>query len=1090
MAASDRQRTCDDYHVAWICAVADLELLPARLMLDEEHPVPPYDTHYDENTYICGSISGHAVVVATCPPGETGNVNAGRLTGSMFKTFRNIRMAVLVGIGGGIPGPVVSEDSLDNIHLGDVVVGWPGDGKPACVYHDRGRSKVDGHFEMVGTMQNADWRLTNALGVLASDHELGRTTFDDQLARLQRHKKKRKFAHPGVEHDKLFKPAYRHNGDYTLKCTACDPSELVERPQRTEEDQQTLVFHRGRIATGNAVIQDGELRDEIGARCDRALCVEMEAAGVDANRRCLVVRGISNYADSHNSDMWRSHAAGNAAAFTRELLCRVQPDTVKKMEGMSEAPWLVPLPRPRSFVGREAQLARLNAHISSQDCRRLAVYGLGGCGKTALALETAYRTREQHPMRAVFWVPVVSQASFEQAYREIGELLRIPGIADAEADVKQLVKARLSDEGFGQWLMVVDNADDVGVLFDAFEKEGGADRLVDYLPRSRKGSFVFTSRTRKAAVKLAESDIMALSELEQQEAEDMLRQRLPGKELLESNEVVHEFLTLLTYLPLAIVQAVAFVVGNNARLSDYIAIYKSSETEATDLLSKDFEDQGRYRQIKNPVAVTWYISFSQIRERNRLAAAYLSLMACTTGEDVPASLLWPGSTMLATTEALGTLSAYAFVTERQQQQSATGAQHREWAFNVHRLVRLATHNWLKEHGWWPIWPRKALARLVEVVPFGEHDTREAWTAYLPHAVHVAGLPEVYDAEERVSLLERVGRCEQTLGRYRAAERAHRQVLDRRERALGKKHLDTLTSMNEVGVALSDQGKYADAEQMHRETLALKEEVLGKKHPETLTSMNNLAGALNCQGKYADAKQMHRETLALKEEVLGKKHPETLTSMNNLAGALNCQGKYADATQMHREELVLRNEVSGKRHPHTLISMNNLALALSRQGNYADAEQMHREALALKEEVLGKKHPSTLTSMNNLAGSLSRQGKYADAEQMHREALALKEEVLGKKHPKTLTSMSNLAGALSNQGKYAEAVQMHQEELVLREEVSGKRHPHTLTSMNNLALVLNRQGKYADAEQMHREVLGKKYPETLTSVRNLALLAYQ
>jgi hypothetical protein len=173
--AGNKQLSCADYHVAWICPVADLELLPARLMLDEEHPTPPYDTHYDENTYVCGTINGHAVVVATCPPGETGNVNAGRLTGSMFKTFPNIRMAVLVGIGGGIPSPEVSEDALENVHLGDVVVGWPGDGKPACVYHDRGRSKGDGQFEMVGTMGNPDWRLTNALGVLVVDDELGQT---------------------------------------------------------------------------------------------------------------------------------------------------------------------------------------------------------------------------------------------------------------------------------------------------------------------------------------------------------------------------------------------------------------------------------------------------------------------------------------------------------------------------------------------------------------------------------------------------------------------------------------------------------------------------------------------------------------------------------------------------------------------------------------------------------------------------------------------------------------------------------------------------------------------------------------------------
>jgi nucleoside phosphorylase len=303
------------------------------LMLDEKHSTPPYNTHYDENTYVCGAIAGHAVVIATCPQGETGNVNAGRLTGSMFKTFPNIRMALLVGIGGGIPQPDVSEDPLDDIHLGDVVIGWPGDGKPACVYHDRGKSKADGQFEIVGTMQNPDWRLTNALGVLTTEAELDMITFHAQFEKLRGRKK---FAHPGLERDRLFRAGYHHAGDYGSDCTACNQSELVQRPQRSEDDKHKLVFHQGRIATGNSVIKDGELRDIIRKRCDGALCVEMEAAGVDVNRRCLVIRGISDYADSHKSDVWKSYAAGNAAAFTRELLCRIQPDVVKNMEGTTE----------------------------------------------------------------------------------------------------------------------------------------------------------------------------------------------------------------------------------------------------------------------------------------------------------------------------------------------------------------------------------------------------------------------------------------------------------------------------------------------------------------------------------------------------------------------------------------------------------------------------------------------------------------------------------------------------------------------------------------------------------------------------------
>lgn len=328
----DPRLSCADYHVAWICPVADVELLPARLMLDEELPTPPYNTHYDENTYICGIISGHTVVIATCPQGETGNVNAGRLTGSMFKTFPNIRMTVLVGIGGGVPRSTASERSRNDIHLGDVIVGWPGDGGPACVYYDRGTSNV-GEFEMVGTMQDPDWRLKSALSMLASDHELRRTKFHDQLARLQGHTK---FAHPGLDRDRLFKAAHYHIGDYGSDCTACSSDELVVRLHRTEGDKDDFIFHQGRIATGSAVIQDGELRDRISARCGGALCIETEAAGVDINRRCLVIRGISDYADSHKNGLWRSHAAGNAAAFTRELLCKVQSSALMAMQGTTE----------------------------------------------------------------------------------------------------------------------------------------------------------------------------------------------------------------------------------------------------------------------------------------------------------------------------------------------------------------------------------------------------------------------------------------------------------------------------------------------------------------------------------------------------------------------------------------------------------------------------------------------------------------------------------------------------------------------------------------------------------------------------------
>ncbi|KAF2726400.1 hypothetical protein EJ04DRAFT_223043, partial [Polyplosphaeria fusca] len=394
-----------------------------------------------------------------------------------------------------------------------------------------------------------------------------------------------------------------------------------------------------------------------------------------------------------------------------------QPD-VSSVERVFEAPWVVIFPRPPSFVGRETELARLHAHISSATSQRLAIYGLGGCGKTALALETAYRVKEHQPACAVFWVPAISRETFEQAFRDIGTALNIPGTAEANADVKRLVRAKLSDQSLGPWLMVVDNADDASVLFDPLKKGGSRERLIDFVPHSRKGSVLFTTRTRKAAVDLAGGTALQLGELDEREAKELLRARLfPDNHiLLEDEGIVRELLDMLAFLALAIVQAIAFINKNNSTLEEYLSIYKDSEEDAIELLSKDFEDQGRYWDTKNPVATTWYISFKQMQRQNPLAADYLSFMACTAGESIPASLLPPGGSKMVTMEAMGTLSSYAFITERQQQQGIDG-KGGERMYDMHRLVCLASRNWLRDHQRWKVWANKALSRLIEVIPY-------------------------------------------------------------------------------------------------------------------------------------------------------------------------------------------------------------------------------------------------------------------------------------------------------------------------------------------------------------------------------------
>jgi hypothetical protein len=147
-----KRLACTDYNVAWICALPDLELLAARVLLDEEHATPIFDTKYDQNTYTCGLVGGHRVVLACLPSGRSGNVSASHLTMPMFNTFPNIKITLLVGIGGGVPIDLMTPSRREDIYLGDVVVGWPADGSPAVIQYDLGRWKVD-EFEQRGYVE-------------------------------------------------------------------------------------------------------------------------------------------------------------------------------------------------------------------------------------------------------------------------------------------------------------------------------------------------------------------------------------------------------------------------------------------------------------------------------------------------------------------------------------------------------------------------------------------------------------------------------------------------------------------------------------------------------------------------------------------------------------------------------------------------------------------------------------------------------------------------------------------------------------------------------------------------------------------------
>jgi len=586
------------------------------------------------------------------------------------------------------------------------------------------------------------------------------------------------------------------------------------------------------------------------------------------------------------------------------------------------------------------------------------------------------------------------------------------------------VKKFLSQESAGKWLLIIDNADDA-MLYDGANGTTGSPALLNYLPSSRKGSILLTTRNLRVVAKKGGFDVMRLDKMDLSDSQKLLEISLIEQGLIEEQDVTTKLLDNLTHLPLAIKQAAAYMNENTMSASNYLKIYEESDEELIYLLSEEFEDHGRYEGAKNAIASTWLISFSQISrpdlptEGHSLAKEYLCFMSCIAERDIPCSLL-PPATNRKTLEAVGTLKAYAFITDGKGQDS----------YNIHRLVQIATRNWLKKEGDLSLWCKKALMQVFGVFPEPQYENKAIWTRYLPHAQHILSFQEYFNdcGTLQSDLLSRVGLGSRILGKYQDSEQELRQALELRVKILGKQHGATSACMNDLGSAMSLQGKYKEAEEMLREALDLKKMwlkkgPLGEEHPSTIKCMNNLAIVLNREHKYEEAEQLLQQALKLQEKQFGKGHDSTLAILHSLAASLTHQRKYKEAEQLQRQELELTEKFHGKEHPLTFASMNSLALIFRGQGKYEDAERMDRQTLKLREKVLGQDHPDVLDSMNNLAENVLSLGRYEEAEQLHRQMMELSMKVLGLEHASTKKSRNNLKRVLHIQGKSEEAMKL-------------------------------------------------------------------
>ncbi|PCD20291.1 hypothetical protein AU210_016159 [Fusarium oxysporum f. sp. radicis-cucumerinum] len=682
---------------------------------------------------------------------------------------------------------------------------------------------------------------------------------------------------------------------------------------------------------------------------------------------------------------------------------------------------VIPYPRNEDLVHRPDLIDRLDKLLPpAQGWHSAALWGLGGSGKTQIALDYAYRRCDADDECCVFWVHADSEATFLADYKTIGKKLGV----DERLDGLDLLDAvRNAIEGRPKWLIILDNADDlrffgVGRQVTAEEiNEHQNQNLHKYVPCTSQGTVLWTSRDAHIAGTLvgARRSVEVRSMI--MEEATVLLAKIRDEPLTSkqaSGEAgVDALLEELQCLPLAISQAGAYMRRLSMTAEQYLSLLRQGKTR-WEVLKVSDTDRHRRPEVSNSVLETWRISTERIREESEISYRILHVIAYIDSQDIPYELVAAAARRcdeedeedeedaistrhvsdLEVLQAAARLKEFSFLSLRQTDDG-------DRRYEVHKLVQEAIRYGLRVRG--------SAATTVDKIIEVDGGSGEDEGYYCGRALQV--VDDLFPSSEPATW----ARCEQYLTHaIRVGEWAE----------VGRTEIKTATLLAKVSGFLHDRGRWRENELVDSRAWGLRRGVLGEKHPDTIRSMANLATTYHAQGRYGEAETLKDEALELRREVLGEKHPDTISSMANLGATYHAQGRYGEAEGIYQEVLKLRREMLGEKHPDTIKSMADLAATYHAQGRYDEDEEISVKVLELRRELLGKKHPDTIDSMADLAATYHAQGRYGEAERLHQTALDLRRHVLGEKHPDTMQSVAYLAStqdALQQLPSLAESV---------------------------------------------------------------------
>ncbi|OPB40964.1 kinesin light chain [Trichoderma guizhouense] len=773
---------------------------------------------------------------------------------------------------------------------------------------------------------------------------------------------------------------------------------------------------------------------------------------------------------------------------------------------------LIPFPRDPDFVNRGDILDRIFARCL-EPAGRVALVGLGGVGKSQLAIEFAHRFSEEHKNIWIFWIHAATQARVQEGFRLIADAVKLPERKQAKADVSLLVKNWLSIEHNGRWVIILDSADDSEVLYSTNENGYDKRSLAAYIPKSRNGSILLTTRNRGLASKLTGGykHIIDIDTMSEMDALILLERKMGSLFSPLDAGLAEDLVKALECIPLAISQAAAYIQARGPRSSieKYLAEFRKSERESMRLLKYEANDLGRDEETSNTVLRTWAMSFEYIHSHQPSAADLLSLMSFFDRQGIPEWVLRDCTTRSNSVEGAensesetghesdsDTSSSFEEDISILRNYCLIAVNEKDDQFEMHRLVQLSIKGWLKASKLQETFMQRYIILMATKFPLGQEF--EAWAICQDLFAHVQVALDYQPNEDTVkqwaTLLYRGGVYAQVQGRYTIAEQMANKSKQAREKTFGKDDGSTLQSISLLADIIADQGRWDEAEELRVQVMEVDKVKLGADHPDTLKNMDKLAVIYWRQGRWGKAEKLEIQVLEARKAKLGADHRNTLTSMNNLASIYADQGRLEEAEKLLVQVVEACKVNLGADHLNTLINMGNLASTYLSQGRWNEAEELCVQVFEACKAKFGADYIETLISMNNLILIYWRQGRQDEAEELGMQAFEVCKATLGVDHPDTLSSMRNLALVYQGQGRWDEAEKLQVQVLKAHKKTLGADHPDTLISMNNLAITWKMQGRHEDAlalmkdcVQKRQRVFGPQHPNTMRASKRLQKL---